>query len=250
MQAPAEKTPESVEGDNDVARLRARVAHLEEEIDTFAYVLSHDLQAPVRTLQSFSQILRGEYADKLDEDGQQYLDFMAQAGAQIQTLLTGLLNYSRARRVGDFAPGVQMDQLWLAVCTEVLPKDVQPQATVSGEFAPVTGNRDALRNVLKHLVTNALQSVSPDAPLQLTLRGALQDNTQQLWIEDNGRGIPDDLHAAALEVFRRVHPEPTGRAGMGLAIAREIVTRHGGQLTLMSRAESGLSVHIRLPLGR
>lgn len=247
MHAPDEKMSDTDDGENVVARLRERVSQLEEEIDTFAYVLSHDLQAPVRTLQSFSQILRGDYADKLDEDGQQYLDFMADAGTQIQTLLTGLLNYSRARRVGDFSPGVQMDQLWLAVCAEVLPPDVQ--ATLSGDFAPVTGNRDALRNVLKHLVTNALQAVTAPTPLQLTLRGELLNNAQQLWIEDNGRGIPDHLHAGALEVFRRVHPEPTGRAGMGLAVAREIVARHGGQLTLKSKTDPGLSVHISLPLG-
>ena len=245
MTSPADSPPDI----ESVAALKARIATLEGEIDQFAYIVSHDLQAPVRTLQSFGHLLRSEFGEQLGEDGQQYLDFISNAGSQITTLLKGLLLYSRARRIEDIHDRVSLDEAWQQACAKFSEEQRQALQIVGGALGHARGNRDALIALLQHLLDNAVQNAHPERPLQVRIRAQSADGWRQLELRDNGVGIPEDLLGAACEVFRRVHAENTGRAGMGLAICREIVQRHGGVLRLESPAEGGLSLQIRLPDG-
>ena len=220
-----------------------------EELEQFSYIASHDLQAPLRTLMSFAQLLKADCGDDLSEDASQYLAFIDRGAQQMQGLIQGLLLYSRAGRFDTDYAATELEPIWQQVRAQQKKAIEASQAQV--ESAPLPSwpvAPDGLQMLLAALLDNALKYPAEGEPPRVELRATIEGDTLQLEMRDHGRGLPEDLREAAFEPFRRVHSDAgLPGAGLGLATARRIAERHGGRIWAEAAEGGGTRILCRLP---
>lgn len=220
------------------------------ELSRFAYVASHDLQTPLRTITSFLQLVQERYADHLDPEAADWIRRTLDAAARLKTLIDDLLAYSRV----DTQPRTPVRVSLNEICDEVvalLAEEINAKrGSVSREALPtVRGDRNQLQQLLHNLIENALKFHGPDPPgVQVSCR-VLGDNWL-LTVEDNGIGIAAEHQSRIFEMFRRLHDdrEYPGN-GIGLALSRRVVERHGGTLQVESQPGEGSRFSFSLPRG-
>ncbi len=231
--------------------LAAQLADYKREIEQFAYIVSHDLQAPLRTQMSFVQLLRMEYSEQLEGDGLEYLRFIDESAKTMQSLIQGLLAYSRAGRVEVGHELVPLDEVLQNVKVGLKELIDRTQAQIQSDALPaIEGNRDALTKLLHNLLQNALQYTRTDTPPEIRIQAQSEGGEVVITITDNGIGIPPDLCEAAFEIFRRVHSDrnlPAG-SGMGLPVSRRLAASHGGSLVIVAQDPPGARLRLTLPL--
>jgi two-component system, LuxR family, sensor kinase FixL len=231
---------ERKQAEEALGRQSEELARSNVELERFAYVASHDLQEPMRTVQSFAQLLQSKCGERLDGDAKEFLGFMIGGVKQMQALINDLLAYSRVNSQGAaFAP---------ADCTEICAK-VQDnlrvsieshQATVMIEPLPVViGDATQLGQVFQNLLVNAIKFHGRRAPhIHVSAK-----ETEREWIfsvKDNGIGIAPEYFERIFIIFQRLHTiEEYGGTGIGLAICKKIAERHGGRIWVTSVVGEG-----------
>lgn len=230
--------------------LLEQLAESKREIEQFAYIVSHDLQAPLRTQMSFVQLLRMEYADQLEGDGLEYLRFIDDSAKTMQSLIQGLLAYSRAGRVEVGHDAVPLDEVLQNAKVALGDLITSQNAQIESDPLPkIEGNRDALTKVFVNLLSNALQYTREGVAPVIQIRASTEQDNLIVTFTDNGIGVPADLTEAAFEIFRRVHSArnlPEG-SGMGLPVSRRIAATHGGSLVIEAQDPPGATVCLTLP---
>jgi PAS domain S-box-containing protein len=221
------------------------------ELQDFAFVASHDLQEPLRKIQAFGDLLHGQYAAALGEEGRDFLARMQNAARRMHVLINDLLAFSRVTtKAQPFAP-VDLNR----VAREVL-EDLEARVRQTGgrvEVGPLpTVEADALqmRQLLQNLIGNALKFHRPGEPPAVAVRAeAVGDGHCRLTVEDNGIGFDEKYLDRIFTPFQRLHARGEYEGtGMGLAVCRKIVERHGGQITARSRPGAGTTFIVTLPL--
>jgi signal transduction histidine kinase len=228
------------------------------ELEDFASVASHDLQEPLRKIQAFGDRLRIKAADRLGPDGSDYLSRMLNAAGRMQTLINDLLTFSRVTtRASDFEP-VDLTK----VAQEVLA-DLETRVELTGGIIELTSlptiDADAtqMRQVFQNLIGNALKFHRPDvAPIIHVSGKVLADSNgdgDPGWCEitfaDNGIGFDEKYLDRIFNIFQRLHGRGTYEGtGIGLAVCRKIVERHGGTITARSIPDQGSVFILRLPV--
>ncbi|HEY5545299.1 MAG TPA: two-component regulator propeller domain-containing protein [Gemmatimonadaceae bacterium] len=222
------------------------------DLEHFAYVASHDLQEPLRKIQSFSDRVLKQYAGALDEQGRDYLGRMSGAAARMQNLIEALLSLSRvSTKKGEVA------QIDLRALTQEVLGDLEfrLQSTCGrvdvGDLPCIEGDPVQMRQLLQNLIGNALKFHRPGEPPVVTVSAARRDRQLEIRVEDNGIGFENKDAARVFLPFHRLH----GRAeyegtGIGLTICRKIVQRHDGTIRAESQPGSGSRFIITLPLHR
>lgn len=235
-------------------RVRARTAELEasfKHLDTFTYTVSHDLRAPLRAMNSYSQMLIEDYSGKvLDETAQDYARRIAEAARRMDKLVQDLLEYSRLTRAEIPIERVDLG----ALVSEVLKgmegeiHERKAQVMVDESLPVVQGHRVTLDQVLTNLISNATKFVAPGVLPRVQVRKELRDDGVRLWIEDNGIGIPQEQHQRIFGVFEHLHKqEEYPGTGIGLAIVKKAMERIGGKVGLESQVGKGSRFWIELP---
>ncbi len=232
-------------------RLTRTLAELErsnEELQQFANVASHDLQEPLRMVASYTQLLEKRYKDVLDGDAREFIEFAVDGATRMQTLINDLLAYSRVgARPRAFEP---------ADCTSVLDHAIadlrvsidENEATVTHDGLPtVMGDPQLFRQLFQNLIGNAIKFRSAEAP---HIRVAAERNRSE-WIfsvRDNGIGIDPRYKDRIFVIFQRLHTrhEYPG-TGIGLAICKRIVERHGGRIWMESEVGKGATFYFTIP---
>ncbi|GGO26346.1 hypothetical protein GCM10008949_17060 [Deinococcus humi] len=242
----------TLERAQSVFALARRTEELERsnaELAQFAYVASHDLQEPLRTITSFSQLLSRRYGGQLDERADSYIQFIGDATARMGTLLQDLLAFSR---VGS-AP-MQHRPVDLRVLMEQVLQDLQAQVdqtgarVVVGPLPTVPGDATQLRQLFQNLIGNALKFHHPERAPDVQIVAQEHGSYVTVRIADNGIGIAPDYFERIFTIFQRLHTRETYEgSGMGLAIARKIVERHGGRVWLESTPGHGTTFQVSLP---
>ncbi|OJX68269.1 MAG: hypothetical protein BGO92_05535 [Magnetospirillum sp. 64-120] len=234
------------------AELLEKSAKLEEsnaELQQFSYVVSHDLQEPLRTIASFLQLLERRYEDKLDEDGRQFIGFAVDAARRQQAMIQSLLEYSRVGTRGRPFARTEMTKVAALAKENLAMAMAESAAQVEiGDLPTVMADETQMVSLLQNLMGNALKYRRDDvAPV---IRLLAQDDGER-WVftvADNGIGIDPQYFDRIFQVFQRLHTrEKYGGTGIGLALCRKIVQRHGGEIWVQSQPGQGSSFHFSLP---
>ncbi len=222
------------------------------ELDEFSYVVSHDLQEPLRTLMAFSDYLQKECGEALSADGQEYVRHLVDASRRMRSLIRDLLDLSRAGHVtADFST-VDLGALVKVIEADLgqLIRDRAGSVVVAGPLPEVWGDRARIGQLLGNLVGNGLKYYQGlGAKVEI---GADVDDLKS-WatvrVRDNGIGIDPANHARIFQMFRRLHTrEEFEGTGAGLAICQKIVQAHGGRIWVESELGKGSSFFFTLPM--
>jgi PAS domain S-box-containing protein len=226
-----------------------------QELQDFAYVASHDLQEPLRKIQAFGNLLEEEYAGQLGE-GRDYLKRMRGAAARMSALIEDILSFSRVTtKARGFTP-VDLNQIVAEVLEDLETRIEDVGATVIVSKMP-TLDADAMqiRQLLQNLIANALKFHKPEGKPEVKISATTDisqaDNKKYctIIIEDNGVGFDEKYLDRIFAVFQRLHSRDSYEGtGIGLAVCRKIVERHGGTITAKSKPNQGASFIISLPL--
>lgn len=216
-------------------RVRQRTAELEastRELDAFAYSVSHDLRAPLRSLEGFSQVLLEDYAEDLDEDARAYLRRIQANVGRMAQMIDDLLHLSRATRSQLRREPTDLSALAREVVQELVITD--PGRTV--EFVipdglHTQGDPHLIRLVLQNLLGNAFKFTAHRADATIQMGSAVRDGVEVFSVRDNGAGFDMKYADKMWDPFQRLHAASEFEgSGIGLAIVHRIVTRHGGQI--------------------
>lgn len=210
------------------------------DLQRFAYVASHDLQTPLRSIGSFAELLESTYGAQLDEQGRDWLRRTSKSAKHLRTLIDDLLEYARVdaepRAFERVALRGVVDRVLSLL--EVAVRESGAQITC-GELPEVMGDRSQLVQLVLNLVGNALKYRGTAAPV-LHIAAETTGDEWQISVRDNGIGIAPKHHLQVFEIFKRLHDlKAYPGTGIGLAVCRRVVTRHGGKIWVESQAGEG-----------
>jgi len=218
------------------------------ELEQFAYVASHDLQEPLRMVASYTQLLARRYRGKLDSDADEFIGFAVDGATRMQTLIRDLLSYSRVMTQGHSLQPADA-RLACDMARRNLQKSIEESgATVSvGPLPTVHADATQLTQLFQNLIGNALKYCNERAP-QIRVDATAGDEAWLFSVQDNGIGIESQYFERIFQMFQRLHTrENYSGTGIGLAICRRIVERHGGRIWVESEPGRGSTFHFAIP---
>jgi PAS domain S-box-containing protein len=253
---------EKKKGAERMERMMGELARSNSELEQFAYVASHDLQEPLRKIQAFSSRLRDRWGEQLGEQGADYLNRVENAAARMQVLIEDLLAYSRVTsKAKPFVP-VELSEVVEGVLSDLEARIERLNARVEvGALPQVAADPIQMRQLLQNLIGNALKFHRQDSTPVVKIHAETPQETAgpatenhaaefcRLRVEDNGIGF-DPKHATKIfQVFQRLHSRTEYQgSGIGLAVCKKIVDRHGGSIEALSTPGQGATFVVTLPL--
>ena len=234
----------------DVTQRREYQRKLEESnkrLEQFAYAASHDLQEPLRMVTSYLKLIECRYGDALDEDGEEFLEFAVDGAERMREMIDGLLKYSRVETRGDPFEPVDLNDVLDSVRKDLRMQIEESNADITTDNLPdVDGDESQLRQVFQNLLSNAIEYSGDEPKVDISAR-----RDEDRWIisvQDNGIGIDSDKQERIFEVFQRLHThEEHSGTGIGLALSRRIVKRHGGEIWVDSEPGEGATFSFTIP---
>jgi signal transduction histidine kinase len=234
-------------------RVRERTLELSrsnEELRQFAYAASHDLKEPMRTIASYTQLLAQRYEPHLDEDGREFLGYVVDAVKRMDLLLTDLLTYSQhlGTKPATFQ-SVNAEAVLMGVLMNLQAAIKETNATITHDplSANVMSDFAQLSQVFQNLVGNALKYRSSERDPVLHIWSEERDDEFVFHVRDNGIGIDPMYRDQVFGIFKRLHGREFPGTGMGLAICKKIVERHGGEIWVQSTPNAGSTFSFSLP---
>jgi hypothetical protein len=230
-----------------LARQAEELARSNLELERFAYVASHDLQEPMRTVQSFVQLFQRNYSDTLSGDAEEYLGFIVGGVQRMQALINDLLAYSRVSSHGAAFALVDCGEICAKVLEDLQASIVAANATVTVDPMPVVlGDATQLGQIFQNLLINAIKFHDRRTP-RIHLSAHETDREWVFSVADNGIGIASEYFERIFIVFQRLHTiEEYGGTGIGLAICKKIAERHGGRIWVESVVGEGSTFHFSI----
>ena len=220
------------------------------ELEAFSYTVSHDLRAPLRAMDGFSQVLMSEHADKLGAEGNRLLQRIRLASQRMSQLIDGILGLSRMIRSGLRRTTVDMGALARTVALEL--QKANPQREVKFTAAPglvVNADADLLRIALENLLSNAWKFTAKHAHARVEVGKLDQEGTTVYFVRDDGAGFDMAYSSGLFEAFHRLHSVTEFEGtGIGLATAQRIVQRHGGRIWAEGEVEKGATFFFTMPM--
>jgi PAS domain S-box-containing protein len=224
-------------------KLRQTIERLDRtntELERFTYIAAHDLREPLRTVTSFSQLLQQQYVGRFDADADEYIGRVVDAAKRMYALIGDLLEYSRVAAKGN--PFIEVDiNDACAVALQSL-RDAVSESGAELDIAPLPilkADGTQLMQVFQNLIGNAIKFHRSGVPPRICVRAEHRDDSWEFSVADNGIGIEASKHDV-FEIFRRLHRSPSYRGtGVGLAICKRIVERHGGRIWHEANPDGG-----------
>jgi light-regulated signal transduction histidine kinase (bacteriophytochrome) len=233
-----------------VRELTARIEALEQELTSLSHAVSHDLRAPLRAIDGFSQMLIEDHAASLNEEGRHLLDVVRENTRIMGTLIDGLLSYSRLNRSEMHCSAIDMTDLARACFGELLSP--QEQAGIDFTLGPLPacqGDPSMLKQVWMSLLSNAVKFSSGRDRPALEIGGRQEEGENIYFVRDNGVGFDMEYAGKLFKIFQRLHsPREFAGTGTGLASVQRIVQRHGGRVRAEGAVDAGATFTFTLPI--
>ena len=224
---------------NQVISLNNELKEAYNQMEIFSYSVSHDLKAPLRSIEGFSQILKEDYASQLDEHGLNILNIISDSIAKMNAFIHEILNYSKLNKNEMDVMKVDLNEIvrkqWSVLNSN---PDITPQLQIQGDIPDVYGDLNMLNQLMLNLLSNSIKYVGENVIPIINISHRLRENYVDIYIEDNGIGIPEAQREKVFEVFRRLVKEDDYEgSGVGLSIVKKVIQRHGGEIRIIDRMD-------------
>jgi two-component system sensor kinase len=241
---------EQTRWEEDVRRFTLLLQDRNRELDAFNYSISHDLKAPLRAIDGFSQILIEDYADTLGDEGKRLLGIVRDNTKKMSQLISDLLNLSRTTRRDVQHTAIDMARLAKDLAQQIVADthgrkievDVRPLPSAQGDLPMIS-------QVWTNLIGNAVKFTAHRPVAHIEIGGGTEGGEHRYYVKDNGAGFDDRYADKLFGIFQRLHSEEEfPGTGVGLAIVKRIINRHGGQVWANGRVDEGATFHFTLPV--
>ncbi len=234
-------------------RVAERTAQLEaanKELEAFSYSVSHDLRTPLRAIDGFSNILLEDYRDQLDDEGKRLLKVVRDNTSRMGQLIDDILQFSRTGRMEITLAEIDMEKMAHTVFEELRPGVTEGKLQLEiGHLPPAKGDSAMMHQVFVNLLSNAIKFSRNREPARIKVGGSIEGNEAMYYVQDNGAGFDMQYAGKLFGVFQRLHgvTEFEG-TGIGLAIVKRIITRHGGRVWAEGKINEGATIYFALPI--
>lgn len=222
-----------------------------EELEQFAYVASHDLQEPLRMVASYTALLSERYKGQLDEKADKYIYYAVDGAKRMKLLIDDLLTYSRVDRQGKPFEAVDADSVVASVIHSLKNHLAEVNGRITADPLPVVfADEVQLVQTFQNLISNGLK-FHGESPPAIHVSATIDDTMAQFSVRDNGIGIEEKYAARIFQMFQRLHSRSAYSGnGIGLAVVKKIIERHGGRIWFESKLHEGTTFYFTLPLAK
>ncbi|HET6409336.1 MAG TPA: ATP-binding protein, partial [Chthoniobacteraceae bacterium] len=230
-------------------KLNAELERKNVDLNSFAYIASHDLQEPLRGIGEYSKFLLEDYGDKIDEEGRLKLISLGGLARHMQDLIEALSNFSRVGRIEVRRNKTNLGQLLAEATRAAGSKLANVDIAVPADSPTINCDPVLIKEVLINLMTNAVKyNDRAEKRIEIGWESTLDQNQTAIYVKDNGLGIREKHRDDIFKIFRRLHPQDRygGGTGVGLAICKAIVERHGGRIWCESQYGEGTTFYFTL----
>jgi len=224
----------------DLKQSNEELLRSNQDLEQFAYIASHDLQEPLRMVGNFVQLLERQYEDKMDQEGKQYIHYIVDGVTRMSKLIQNLLKYSRVGRKEAALRPTQLDKIVAAKLFGLQQKIKETEAEVIVKDIPknIFCEPDQIGMVFYNLITNAIKFNTHSPKIEIGFQDKVEDYL--FYVKDNGIGIEQVYDNKVFEIFKRLHRrEDYEGTGIGLALCKKIIARHGGRIWFESEPNKG-----------
>lgn len=235
------------ENEEKQQQLVARLEETNKELDNFAYIVSHDLKAPLRGIGSLANWLVTDYKDKLDNEGADIINLLVNRVERMKNFIDGILQYSRVSRVKDNYVDIDLNRLVREVIEIIAPPD-HIEIKVQSKLPIIKGEKLYIEQVFQNLLSNAIQFMDkPEGKIQIGCRAV--EDFWEFSVKDNGSGIDEKYFNKIFMIFQTLQPRDKFEStGVGLSIVKKIIETNGGKIWLESELTKGTTFYFTLPM--
>jgi PAS domain S-box-containing protein len=239
----------SVVNYTDQKKAEEEIRRANKELEAFSYSVSHDLRAPLRSVNGYGQILMEDYGDKIDDEGKRLIGVIINNGKRMGQLIDDLLDFSRASRKEIMQSLIIMDDFVREIASELSEREMDRKISLSIEnLESIHGDSSMLRQVWVNLIGNALKYSRKREEAVIQIGSTTKANEVVYFVKDNGAGFSMDYYEKLFGVFQRLHKwQDFEGTGVGLALVKRIVERHGGKIWAESALDQGATFYFSIP---
>lgn len=237
------------QAEKQLIKASGEIVHLNKELEAYTYSVSHDLRAPLRSIAGYSQILKEDYAEKLDPEGNRVIHVIVNNARRMGQLIDDLLDFSRTSRKEIIKADLKVDEMVRSIIGELMESAKDRKVDISVlPLEPVYADVNMLRQVWINLISNALKYTGKRETPKIEIGSYIENNEAYYYIRDNGVGFNMEYKDKLFGVFQRLHKaDEFEGTGVGLALVKRIITRHGGKIWADATLGEGATFYFSLP---
>jgi light-regulated signal transduction histidine kinase (bacteriophytochrome) len=231
-----------------LARKAEELARSNAELQSFAYIASHDLQEPLRMIASYLELIERRYQGQLDQDANEFIAYAVDGANRLQRMINDLLAYARVQTRGKPFEPVDSEFILKQALTNLKMAIEESGVQISHDSLPsVMGDGSQLVQVFQNLIGNAIK-FRDEKPAQIHISVESKTNEWLFSVRDNGIGIDPQYQERIFAIFQRLHGKQVPGTGIGLSLCRRIVERHGGKIWVESEPGKGATFYFTIPI--
>jgi len=232
--------------ENKQKQLLEKVENINQELKNFAYIVSHDLKAPLRAIGSLSDWLRTDYEDKLDDEGRELIRLMDTRVKRMHNLIEGILQYSRVGRISEEKVEVDLNDV-VSGAIDLIPPPDNIRIEVVDKLPKIVFEKTRIMQVFQNLISNAIKYMDK-AKGEITIGCNENNRHYKFYVTDNGPGIDEKYFDKIFQIFQTLNARDNFEStGVGLSLVKKIVEMYGGKIWVESKLQEGSTFYFSLP---